>query len=267
MAGSLIEKFSRLVGGDRSGPGLGGAAAATPPADPSKATACYECERPFGLLVAKQSCSICSQFFCDACSQNFVPAPRESLADRGTWLRVCNFCKLVGELPGGGRGGGAGAGGRACGTVWLCGCTPEGREGHSAEAPTGQLQRAAWVGVLLRRWGARRPLVHCRASGAGCSTATQWEAAARTCARVRHAGVPLFLACTSAAVTAPSHTHTQATATGAGMTCRATTPRPAPRPRAAGWAAPQHHRRAASGEAMRGVGWGKGMHSNACCVQ
>jgi hypothetical protein len=58
--------------------------------DSSKCKACYECETAFSVFVRRHHCRICGRIFCGSCSNNFIPASRDS-PDQ-SWLRVCNYC-------------------------------------------------------------------------------------------------------------------------------------------------------------------------------
>ena len=58
--------------------------------DDSKCKACYECETAFSVFVRRHHCRICGRIFCGTCTNNFIPASRDS-PDR-SWLRVCNYC-------------------------------------------------------------------------------------------------------------------------------------------------------------------------------
>jgi hypothetical protein len=65
--------------------------------DSAKCKACYECEAAFSVFVRRHHCRICGRIFCGSCSNNFIPASRDS---PDQWLRVCNYCGSPRARPG-----------------------------------------------------------------------------------------------------------------------------------------------------------------------
>ena len=56
----------------------------------TKCLNCYECRRPFSLLVRRHHCRMCGQVFCHRCSNYWLPGEHFSVSDNH--IRLCKFC-------------------------------------------------------------------------------------------------------------------------------------------------------------------------------
>jgi hypothetical protein len=56
----------------------------------SKCNHCYECRRPFSLMVRRHHCRMCGQVFCSRCTNFWLPGVRFGSPERT--IRLCKYC-------------------------------------------------------------------------------------------------------------------------------------------------------------------------------